>query len=121
MPIPASTSSASGPRWLRAGLAGQPHSAGAEPAWPGRAGSVSRHDATRAIAAPAVHASQPSRLTTRPVPRDAPPETTSPRSETNSPSVTALSPRANSAPSLAALGRDTLSAIGPALIAQAIT
>ena len=42
-------------------------------------------------------------------------------SDTNSPSVTALSPSANSAPSLAARGRDTLSAIGPALIAQAIT
>ena len=73
------------------------------------------------MAAPAVHPAQPSRLTIRPVPREAPPETTSPMSLTKSPSVTALSPSANSAPSLAALGRDTLSAIGPALIAQAIT
>ena len=91
------------------------------PAGPAGAGSASRHEASRASAAPTVHASQPRRLTTRPEPSDAPSEVTSPRSERNNPKVTALSPSANSAPRRAVLGRETLSAITPALTAQAIT
>ena len=75
-----------------------------------------------ASAAPAVHAAQPSRLTTRPDPRAAWPETASPRSAMNSPNVTALSPSPNSAPSRAALpGRATLSATSAAVTIQPIT
>src|ERR1700678_2238521 len=135
--MPASTSSASGPAWARVGRDGQPRSAflGAGTPYPTPgisanpvpvgsvcAGSASRHEATRASAAPTVHANQPSRLTTRPVPSDTLVlEVTSPRSVRNSPKVTALSPSANSAPRRAVLGRETLSAISPALAAQAIT
>ena len=63
----------------------------------------SRLDARARAPRPPCTRAQPSRLTTRPVPSDAPPETTSPRSARNSPNVTALSPSPNSAPSLAAL------------------
>src|ERR1700749_2001327 len=110
--MPARTSRATGPGWYRPGRTGR------DGVSPGAAAPVL---APRTSAAPVVHASQPSVLTSRPEPNVTPLTLSSPQSARNRPSVTALSPRPNSAPSLAALlGRATLRATSAAVSAHPI-